>query len=946
FLQAFVSPDIMPFLYFISVLLIVVPIVAYVMLERKPKPEIPLTPTPPLQTGPEPVSLQSASSWKRAYLQTVRDDCQRLRVPSTDSQTADPQRGGKSLANVYTALDTSAREEQKSKDELERQFTREGPHISALGALLRESDHRIVLVGQPGSGKSTFVRYLLLRNAEALLDRKIELNREDCLPGWTSGPRWPVMLSLATLAELILPEGERGMALVEKAIRSRVDARVKGVADALLQTLKDEGGVIGFDGLDEVSNTDLRETVQEALQAFAVEYPLCWCVVTCRTYSYTDPDWQFSWPRYDLEPLSPEKMAEFVKLWYAESTRLDRGRADQYEMEKNRLLKALDPDDERHLAQIAENPLILTIMAIVNSKADLPHTRVQVYEECVKLLVNEWEVKRTADTEKVKQTLLSKLGLPAPNTLYQILQKVAYKVRLDAEPEKKREERAGEEAVNVVSITETLLKYVLDEFLNDDQKVNIFLECVREANGLLMSEGQAAVPGLPNAKPRHRYAFPHQSFGEYLAGRYLAEEYELDPHYVRDRLEHIDLWREPLKFLGEHLCFGEGKGREKPINEILGVLTPEKAEPTTEMDWRAVAMAGEWLKSYRRQFATRPSPHDARIVKRLEALLETGALTPVERAAAGRALAELGDLRDEVTTVDKAQFCYVPGGDFWMGGEGPFDGKPLHQYTRLTSGYWMARYPITNAQFTAFVKDEGYKKAEWWNWSDAALSWWKENKRTGPYDYGTPFNLPNHPVVGVTWYETIAFCRWLTQRWRAKHWLLGDWEVRLPTEAEWEKAARGGLYIPTTLLCLPVEKLAPEPLLGVEKNPRSQQAYPWGDDPDPNRANYADSGINTTSAVGAFPGGATPYGALEMSGNVWEWCLTQWVDNYENYVKTEANGLEGDAVRVLRGGAFYLDVRFARCAYRNWYDPLNDFRGYGFRVVVVGGAAAPIDSEL
>ena len=169
-----------------------------------------------------------------------------------------------------------------------------------------------------------------------------------------------------------------------------------------------------------------------------------------------------------------------------------------------------------------------------------------------------------------------------------------------------------------------------------------------------------------------------------------------------------------------------------------------------------------------------------------------------------------------------------------------------------------------------------------------------------PDDPGEPFNLPNHPVVGVTWYEVVAFCRWFQSqiadcKWQV--WRGGQVEVRrvepqsiavrLPSEAEWEKAARGV----------------------------DGQRYPWGNDPDPNRANYDGTGVGTTSAVGCFPGGASPYGVEDLSGNVWEWCATKWEGDYQDYKGDD--GLEGDDPRVLRGGAFYDVERLVRCAARD-----------------------------
>ncbi len=139
--------------------------------------------------------------------------------------------------------------------------------------------------------------------------------------------------------------------------------------------------------------------------------------------------------------------------------------------------------------------------------------------------------------------------------------------------------------------------------------------------------------------------------------------------------------------------------------------------------------------------------------------------------------------------------------------------------------YYIARYPVTVAQFRTFADDSGYHPEH------------EESLR----------GLANHPVVNLTWYEALKYCEWLTECLRV--WdgtpeplatLLRQegWQVTLPSEAEWEKAARG----------------------------TDGRIYPWGNEPDPNGANYADTDINTTSAVGCFPSGASPYGVEDVGG--------------------------------------------------------------------------------
>ncbi|MCB0183275.1 MAG: SUMF1/EgtB/PvdO family nonheme iron enzyme, partial [Caldilineaceae bacterium] len=169
------------------------------------------------------------------------------------------------------------------------------------------------------------------------------------------------------------------------------------------------------------------------------------------------------------------------------------------------------------------------------------------------------------------------------------------------------------------------------------------------------------------------------------------------------------------------------------------------------------------------------------------------------------------------------------------------------QHTVSVDTFWIMQTEVTNAQFAAFVEAGGYAEEQWW--TEAGWAWRTEKNSTAPYSWDTNWNQPDHPVVGISWYEAMAYAKWLTDQI--------DLPIRLPTEAEWEKAARGT-----------------EGLI-----------FPWGNTWDGSRVNYCDSncefenwkdkanndGYVTTAPVGRYPGGASPYGALDMAGNVWEW---------------------------------------------------------------------------
>ncbi|MCP4592717.1 MAG: formylglycine-generating enzyme family protein [bacterium] len=338
--------------------------------------------------------------------------------------------------------------------------------------------------------------------------------------------------------------------------------------------------------------------------------------------------------------------------------------------------------------------------------------------------------------------------------------------------------------------------------------------------------------------------------------------------------------------------------------------------PQPEPDAWGARLAGQALveSADLSQVSERNRDKVERVRTHLVRVLEAGQMAAVERVAAGCILAKLGDPRPGVGVGEDGlpdiAWCEVPAGLFAMGSPDDslaFFGEETPQRQVDLAAFRVSRYPVTNAQFTAFVRAGGYRERQYW--TDAGWERKEREKWTRPDNYGDPLNLPNHPVVGVSWYEAVAFCAWLTGQLRQLGALGNDEEISLPSESQWEKVARGV----------------------------DGRIYPWGDDADPERANYADTGIGATSAVGCFPSGASSHGAEDLSSNVWEWCRTKFQDSYDDY--WDDNDLEGSDRRVLRGGAFLDDARLVRCAVRLWDPP--DFRltSSGFRLVLASPSA-------
>ena len=233
------------------------------------------------------------------------------------------------------------------------------------------------------------------------------------------------------------------------------------------------------------------------------------------------------------------------------------------------------------------------------------------------------------------------------------------------------------------------------------------------------------------------------------------------------------------------------------------------------------------------------------------------------------------------------EWCAVPAGEFLYG-------RKIRQLT--LPAFAIAKYPITCRQFRAFVDaQDGFRDQRWWH----GLA---QNQSAEPEDEECRSN--NHPREDVSWYDAIAFCRWLSFRLGGGYAIDGidDWLVRLPTEFEWEKAARG----------------------------TDGRIYPWGGKFDQSRCNTRESGIGQATPVTQYPQGASVYGALDMAGNIREWCLTAYDDPASVH---SAENLTTDVRRVLRGGSWGSDQDRARTVYRLFDFP--DIRLYdcGFRLL-------------
>jgi len=378
---------------------------------------------------------------------------------------------------------------------------------------------------------------------------------------------------------------------------------------------------------------------------------------------------------------------------------------------------------------------------------------------------------------------------------------------------------------------------------------------MRSPDGVLFSIQEAEARAAQEKEPEEEEIVSEAGWKE---ERRQALEEQLAVHY--HNLKELEIQAAKYGPLDVPLRIGN------QIKEIQAIIEQIKAELTTLAVEATPAQKEE-------KEAARPEParlRERRAEQKVESLAPTSAR-----------------LAYEPETV------LIPGGEFLMGSdldedEDAYDDE-LPQHRLTLADYYLAKTPVTNAQYAAFVEARGHEPPEYWSGRKP------------------PGGEENHPVVWVSWHDAVVYCEWLSEVTGRRY--------RLPSEAQWEKGARGV----------------------------DGRIYPWGDEWDPERCNWSEDDEGDTTPVGSYPRGASPYGLLDMAGNVWEWTRSLWGEDSEDpdfdYPYDAEDGREdlaaGDEVyRVCRGGAFDEDQDSARCAYRDYYYPEYSGENLGFRVAV------------
>jgi formylglycine-generating enzyme required for sulfatase activity len=762
---------------------------------------------------------------------------------------------------------------------------RNGEHKNVLALHLNHiaaAQKRLVILGAPGSGKSTFVRYLALCLAGAGIDNWEREVDSSFLSSWSHGALTPVYIELRHfVASKHFPTDVKTPVTADH-LWAYIQHELLGdelvaYTDDLKYDLEHGHAVLILDGLDEVSYPenklkDRQNQLISLARSLNTRYATSRMIVASRPYAYEG--WTLpNFSTITITAFNDHHRIDLAKRLYHVAG-LNDTEANQKAGALNRQLEQID-------RELKDRPLFVTLMATIYLKGNnegLPTRRGTLYRESILLLLDRWTT-----TKPDAPSLTDILGDHSADDLYQRLAALAYDVH----------QHYGDQP-GTPEIDEGLLYRHLKP-LGRGTAAEL-IPYLSENAGVLVSLGQDTEKDV--------FRFAHRTFQEYLAGAHLvdlcikADSFTL----IRDQImSKPQVWRVPCTLVGDVLADTDRRG---DLWDLLDDLLDDEVAsdiPADDSRWWTVWLASVVFMEQQLIDGEKLRRREQVICDQLRdwtvALVETPyALEPSERAVGGQALGLVGDSRPGVGVISRdgvklpdIDWVTIPAGEFTMGHEDEEDNPP--RILTLDYEYQIARYLVTYAQFQAFVDaPDGVYHARWWEGLALPDG---HNKTVGDQ----AFKFSNHPRENVSWYDAIAFCRWLSDK-------LG-FEVRLPTEFEWEKAARG--------------------MTGWQ--------YPYGDTFDALKGNTRETGIWPTSMVGIFPQGDTPHWEKpisDLSGNVWEWCLT----DYRNpQIEPKQEDLRTDARRVLRGGSWNYVNFSARAVYRLISLP-NDCRDdYGFRLV-------------
>lgn len=650
-----------------------------------------------------------------------------------------------SLEKVYISLTVVDKHVQQNGQD-DTDIPQAGPGTLSIASALQKY-RRLVIIGDPGSGKTTLLAYLTLTYARAnkggieLMRERLSLQEADHLP---------ILLPLRDLGQHLHQNasnpGSDGSALLLDYLYEYYEAQNINLPEEFFTPPLESGkAIVLLDGMDEVADITLRQRVARLIEKFAARYPKCRFIVTSREVGYDGPariGAEFNLAR--VREFTPGEVRQFIRDWsrVVETTLAQNESPDVINLADTQAAKLIQAiDNNPRVAELAVNPLLLTVVALVHRyRAQLPERRSELYEEAIEVLLGHWDEAKGLDSD----TDVSGITLDSGDRR-SLLEPVA----LWLHKLNRREIEKDELRPLLVPAFEVLTSSPLQA----SKAFENFLKVVNARSGLLIERGIGI------------YSFAHLTFQEYLAARALADSKDALSFTIKVMTD--PWWREVILLQAGYLST-QGKYR---VSELIRALMNAKLDNEPE-PFHNLLLAAECLSDVGNARV------DGNLLGEVRSQLQTQADLPIKKGNKLSLMGKLGAM-NALARIESgtfiSQFWKAPWGEpiwatiaegkFFIGNDdGRYDDEePIHLL--YLPEYQIARVPVTNAQYAIYIKDSNAQPPEHW--------------RSGKI----PSGLENHPVVNVSWYDAIVYCQWLSEKLKKP--------INLPSEAEWEKAACG-----------------------------------------------------------------------------------------------------------------------------------------------------------
>jgi predicted NACHT family NTPase len=519
---------------------------------------------------------------RESYLNRILEQTGELQLSGIDPKAASAEGSLKmQLSAVYTGLLTHVPE--VGAKQLTRRarahHEKESSRLSALAMLNRE--RCLALLGEPGSGKSTFVNFVALclageglglKSANIAVmtepvpteeDEKRDDKGPKKLQPWSHGALLPVRIVLRDLAARGLPEpgAAAGRDTLWKFIEAELGENLKEFAPHLYKTLQEKGALILLDGLDEVPDSlNRRLQVKQAVKGFVNDFRKCRVLATSRTYAYQKQEWKLDgFTEAVLSPFSPRQVSHFVERWY-DHIAVVRKLNSEGAKGRAKLLIAVIERSER-LAELASRPLLLTLMASLHAwrGGSLPEKREQLYADAVDLLLDQWESPKVVRDVKgqavVQQSSIAEWLKVDKNVVRSELNRLAFEAHRD-QPQ----------LVGTADISQLRLVAALMQIARSKEVNPLGIEAyIRDRAGLLAARGEGV------------YTFPHRTFQEYLAACHLTD-FEFPDLAAELTKNDPQRWREAVLLAGAKASRGTTAAAWLLAEELCYATPPDEQE--------------------------------------------------------------------------------------------------------------------------------------------------------------------------------------------------------------------------------------------------------------------------------------------------------------------------------------------------------------------------------